>query len=40
MSYPKEEIDKLGKKVAEALGEQLLDYSDHQTDIWNNKKNP
>jgi len=30
MSYPKEEIDKLSKKVAEALGEQLLDYSDRQ----------
>ena len=30
MTYPKEEIDKLSKKVAEALGEQLLDYSDRQ----------
>ena len=30
MSFPKEEIDKLSKKVAETLGEQLLDYSDRQ----------
>ena len=30
MSYPKAEVDKLSKKVAETLGEQLLNYSDRQ----------
>ena len=30
MTYPKEEIDKLSKKVAEAPGKKLLDYSDRQ----------
>ncbi len=30
MTYSKEEVDKLSRKVAEALGEQLLDYSDRQ----------
>ena len=30
MSYSKAEVDKLSKKVAETLGEQLLNYSERQ----------